>query len=133
MEITSLIVKYVYKVFISNSIYVTEDRQSEWQERAPAVSNLLPFTTCGTGEIPHSSVHLLVFKLLQLPVPVPQLCVSNSNATVNNHRLQCFVRVKYEHNICRFICKSLVIAFIFIFRKKGIGSAQSHERNRFVV
>lgn len=43
MEITSLIVKYVYKVFISNSIYVTEDRQSEWQERAPAVSNLTTF------------------------------------------------------------------------------------------
>jgi len=50
-------IKYVCKVFISNSIFVTEDRQSERQERAHAVSNLLHFTTCGTGEIPHSCVH----------------------------------------------------------------------------
>jgi hypothetical protein len=33
----------------------------------------------------------LVYKLLQHPLPIPQLCVTKRNVTVNSHHLQCFV------------------------------------------
>ena len=63
----------------------------------------------------------LAFKLLQHPVRIPQLCISNRIATVSSHRLQCYVRLTFEHTISIFICITLVIASVFIcLQKEGV-------------